>query len=54
MDTGTLLAILAFGTMLGVIVFAMRSKKKVEDRRHDPEAHKPENKSTLAKDAPNH
>lgn len=54
MDTGILLGVLAIGTMVAVIVFAMRSKKRVDDRLDDPAAKKPENKSTLAKDAPDH
>lgn len=42
------LVILALGTLLAVIVFALISKNRTEKRRHDPDAEK----STLAKDAP--
>lgn len=52
MDTGVLLGFLALFTLAAVIVFALFSKKKVEDRRKDPEAHRDKNKSRLAKDAP--
>jgi hypothetical protein len=47
MDIGYLLGILTLTTMLAVIVFALVSKKKVEERR-DSDAPK----SRLAKDAP--
>jgi hypothetical protein len=52
MDTGSLLGFLALFTLFAVIVFALISKKKTEERRHDPAAHRDENKSTLASDAP--
>lgn len=52
MDTGSLLAFLALFTLIAVIVFAWVSKRRTEARRHDPAAHRDENKSTLAKDAP--
>ncbi|WP_322889678.1 MULTISPECIES: hypothetical protein [unclassified Yoonia] len=52
MESGYFLAALSLFTFAAVIVVAMVSKKKTEDRLHDPEAHKDENKSTLAKDAP--
>jgi hypothetical protein len=47
MDIGFLLGVLALGTMLAVTVFALVSKRSVEDRR-DSDAPK----SRLAKDAP--
>lgn len=52
MDIGFLLGFLALFTILAVVVFALISKKKTEDRLHDPAAHRDENKSRLAKDAP--
>lgn len=52
MDIGFLLGFLALFTILAVVVFAVISKKKTEDRLHDPAAHRDENKSRLAKDAP--
>ena len=52
MDIGYLLGFLALFTLLAVVVFALMSKKKTEDRRHDPAAHRDENRSRLAKDAP--
>lgn len=48
MDTWTLLSVLAFGTMGIVIVLALISKFRTEQRRHDPNAPT----STLAKDGP--
>jgi hypothetical protein len=54
METGYFLAILSLFTFVAVIVFALISKKKTEERLADPEAHRDENKSTLAKDAPDH
>ncbi|WP_019954101.1 hypothetical protein [Yoonia vestfoldensis] len=54
MEPGYFLAALSIFTFAAVIIAAMVSKKKTEDRLHDPEAHKDENKSTLAKDAPDH
>lgn len=47
MDIPNIVPILALVTLLMLIVFAMISKKKVEDRLEDPDAPK----STLAKDA---
>jgi hypothetical protein len=52
MDTTILLGFLALFTIIAVVVFALVSKKRTDDRLHDPEAHRDENKSTLAKDAP--
>ncbi len=49
MDVFALLPILVVVTLLAVVLFALFSKKKVEERRHDPDAPK----STLAADAPN-
>ncbi|WP_300056284.1 hypothetical protein [uncultured Roseobacter sp.] len=46
MDFTYLIVILALMTMLAVIVFAMVSKAKVENRREDPDS----KKSTLAAD----
>jgi hypothetical protein len=48
MDEIPFLAIMAFGTMLAVVIFAMVNIKKTEDRRHSNTK-----KSTLAADAPN-
>ncbi len=48
MDTGTLIGILAFGTMLAVLIFAYRSNIEMQKRMEE----KPQ-KSTLAADAPN-
>lgn len=48
MDFTYLIVILALVTMLAVIVFALVSKAKVEQRKDDP--HSP--KSTLAADKP--
>ena len=53
MESGYFLAALSLFTFVAVIIVALVSKKKTEDRLHDPAAHKTENKSTLAKDAPN-
>ena len=47
MDLIWLLPLLAMFTLLAVIVFALVSKKKVEERRHDPNAPK----SSLAPDS---
>jgi large-conductance mechanosensitive channel len=52
MDIGYLLGFLALFTIIAVIVFALISKKKTDDRLKDPAAHRDENKSRLAKDAP--
>lgn len=49
MDTGTLLVVLALGTLLAVLVFALVSKRKTEQRLHDEDAPR----STLAENAPN-
>jgi hypothetical protein len=48
MGIETLLAILAFGTLGAVVLFAWRSQIKTEERRHSNTR-----KSTLAEDAPN-
>lgn len=48
MDYSALVPILALGTLLAVCIFALVSKARVEERRHDPYAPK----STLAKDGP--
>jgi hypothetical protein len=48
-DLDILLAILIFGTLGAVAVFALVSKKRVEERMEDDNA----KKSRLAKDAPN-
>lgn len=52
MEPGYFLAALSIFTFGAVIVAAIVSKKKTEERLNDPEAHKDKNKSTLAKDAP--
>jgi H+/Cl- antiporter ClcA len=49
MDIEFFLPLLAMITLLAVIVFALVSKQKTEERRHDPNAVK----SRLAEDAPN-
>lgn len=46
MIAGALIPFLSLITMLAVLVFALVSKARVEDRRHDPNAPK----STLARD----
>ncbi|WP_103333327.1 hypothetical protein [Pseudotabrizicola formosa] len=46
MIAGALIPFLSLLTMLAVLVFALVSKARVEERRHDPNAPK----STLAKD----
>jgi hypothetical protein len=48
MDLSFLVPLLALVTLLAVAVFALVSKARVDQRRHDPDAPK----STLAKDAP--
>jgi uncharacterized membrane protein YiaA len=53
MEPGYFLAALSLFTFVAVIIVAMVSKKKTQDRLHDPAAHQTKNKSTLAKDAPN-
>ncbi|MGB3556367.1 MAG: hypothetical protein WBA25_17200 [Jannaschia sp.] len=50
MLTDFLLPALAFGTLLGVAVFAYISQQKVLDRKKDPNAPK----STLASDKDSH
>ena len=47
MDTGTLIGVLAFGTMLAVLVFAYRSSVEITRRLNSNSQ-----KSTLASDAP--
>ena len=54
MESGMLIGLLSLVTMIAVIVFALISRKATIDRLNDPKAHRDENKSTLAKDAPNH
>ncbi|WP_322892388.1 MULTISPECIES: hypothetical protein [unclassified Yoonia] len=54
MDSSIFLIALSIFTFLAVIVVAMVSRKKTLDRLHDPKMHRDENKSTLAKDAPDH
>ncbi|PJF10507.1 hypothetical protein [Pseudorhodobacter sp. MZDSW-24AT] len=44
--TGALIPFLSLLTMLAVLIFALVSKARVEERRHDPNAPK----STLARD----
>ena len=48
MDYGWLIPMLSLFTLLAVGIFALVSKKNIEDRRHDPNAPI----STLAKDGP--
>ncbi|WP_172839342.1 hypothetical protein [Tateyamaria omphalii] len=48
MDATNLLAVLALATLVMVIVFALVSKRKTEQRMNDDDAPK----SRLAKDAP--
>ncbi len=48
MDAPSLVAALALATLLAVAIFALVSKKKVDQRRRDPARPK----STLAADAP--
>jgi hypothetical protein len=50
MDFAYIVPILALVTLLAVIVFAMMSKKRTEERLHDSNAPK----STLAPDASSH
>ncbi|WP_209427365.1 hypothetical protein [Pararhodobacter sp. SW119] len=47
MDLVWLLPLLAMFTLLSVVVFALLSKKRVEERRHDPNSPK----SSLAPDS---
>lgn len=49
MDIGYLLGILSLGTMAAVIIFALVSKTRTEQRMADDDAPK----SRLAEDAPN-
>jgi hypothetical protein len=49
-DVNFFLPLLAMLTLLGVVIFALVSKRRVEEKRHDPNSEK----STLAKDAPDH
>ncbi|MBZ4689091.1 hypothetical protein FAZ78_21655 [Cereibacter changlensis] len=48
MDFSWIIPLLSLVTLLAVLAFALISKGKVEERRHDPNAPK----STLAKDGP--
>lgn len=48
MDTSSLIAFLALGTLIAVAVFALFGKAAAERRRHNPKAPK----SSLAKDGP--
>jgi hypothetical protein len=48
MDASTLMVVLSLGTLGAVLVLALISKRRTEERRHDPTAPK----STLAKDGP--
>lgn len=48
MDTTTLLVVLSIGTLVAVVILALVSKARVEQKRRDPT----EPKSTLAKDGP--
>ena len=47
-DAFFLVPLLALFTLLGVTIFALVSKKEVEERKHDPAA----GKSALAADGP--
>jgi hypothetical protein len=48
MDFIWIVPLLSLLTLLSVLVFALVSKERIEERRHDPNAPK----STLAKDGP--
>lgn len=48
MDLHWFLPLLTMITLLAVVIFALLSKKKVEERRHDPTVPK----SSLAPDSP--
>ncbi|MDB5664917.1 hypothetical protein [Cypionkella sp.] len=48
MDYAWIVPLLALGTLLAVCIFALVSKARTEERKHDPSAPK----STLAKDGP--
>jgi hypothetical protein len=50
MDFAYLVPLLALVTLLAVLIFALVSKKKTEERRNDQSVPK----STLAADAPSH
>ncbi|MFW5654121.1 MAG: hypothetical protein ACOCYW_00550 [Roseicyclus sp.] len=50
MDTYIFTALLAFGTIGAVLVFAARSRRRTIRRMHDDDAPK----SSLAKDGPSH
>jgi hypothetical protein len=50
MDFAWLLPLLALGTLLIVLVMALRSKNSTERRKHDPDA----KKSSLAADGDTH
>lgn len=54
MDSSIFLIVLTIFTFLAVIYFAQASRRKTLERLNDPEMHRDENKSTLAKDAPDH
>ncbi len=49
METTTLIGVLAFGTILAVLVFAYRSNAEIQKRLESEKQ-----KSTLAADAPDH
>lgn len=50
MTVSTFVPMLALFTLLAVTIYALISKRRVEQRRADQRVHK----STLAEDAPNH
>jgi hypothetical protein len=50
MDFPSIVPVLALITLAAVLIFALRSKKKIDERKADPSVPK----STLAADAPNH
>lgn len=49
MGTDTIIVVLSLGTLLAFAIFALVSKKKIEDRRHSDAP-----KSTLAADKSDH
>ena len=53
MEPGFFLVALSIFTFVAVITVAIVSKMQTDERLDDPAAQKDENKSTLAKDAPN-
>jgi len=53
MPSGFFLALLSLFTFGAVIAFALISRRATLNRLEDPKSHRDENKSTLAKDAPN-